>query len=202
MTDANVFLLSPANLQGKRGKILLNPTAGFQLAVALRSAEGAALGDVFSFVSGLYFRGKAEYAVKFAGLGLSPGAWVITPGGGLCTLAERVTVGRLEGWQRVKVSEKSPHFTAPLSRHVSALVDTASAATCFVLLGSVASPKYVTPLLEVLGPRLLYPARFSGLGDMSRGALLRRSVRAGTELDYTAVLAKRARDDAERWEGA
>src|SRR4051812_41724201 len=140
-----IFLLSPANLNGKRGKMLLNPEARFELAKALRGPEGAPLGDVYSFVSGLYFRGKARYAARFAGRDVPPGAWVITPGGGLCTLAEPVTASRLQGWQQVLVSERNPHFTAPLTRHLCVLADQAGADTRFVLLGSVASKKYVLP---------------------------------------------------------
>src|SRR6266853_118967 len=41
-----------------------------------------------------------------------------------------------------------------------------------VLLGSIASAKYVEPLLAVLGERLLFPPSFVGRGDMSRGGLL------------------------------
>jgi hypothetical protein len=186
-----LFLLSPANLNGKRGKMLFNPEARFELAKALRTDEGAPLGEVYSFVSGLYFRGKAGYAAKFADSAVPPGAWVITPGGGLCTLAERVTIRRLQGWQQVQISEQNPHFTAPLLRHVCALADVAGADARFVLLGSVASKKYVLPLLESLGPRLLYPTQFAGLGDMARGALLLRCAREGRELQYTPLSATR-----------
>jgi len=84
----------------------------------------------------------------------------------------------------VLISEQNPHFTAPLERHVSELADAVSTETRFVLLGSIASKKYVIPLLEVLGPQLFYPAEFTGLGDMSRGALLFRCARAGEELAY------------------
>ena len=45
--------------------MVLNPRGSFPLARTLH-AEGAALEDVFSFVSGLYFRGKAAYARAFA----------------------------------------------------------------------------------------------------------------------------------------
>lgn len=172
--------------------MLLNPDARFELARALRSPEGAALGDVYTFLSGLYFRGKAAYARQFASAAAPPGAWVITPGGGLCELSERVTTTRLDGWQRVQVSERNPHFTAPLARHVSALVDVLDERTSFVLLGSIASNKYVAPLLELLGSRLLYPTEFAGLGDMSRGALLLRCAREGTELEYATVASLRA----------
>lgn len=173
--------------------MLLRPTASFALAEQLRSAEGAPLGAVFSFVSGLYFRGKASYAREFARAenGL-PAAFVITAGGGLCLLDERVSLGRLEGWAKVLIREDNPHFTAPLLRHASGLLDAHSAETRFVLLGSVATKKYLHPLLEVFGERLLFPSQFEGLGDMSRGSLLLRAVREQRELDYRPAQASGA----------
>ena len=61
-----MFLLSPANCRGTRGKQALSPRATFAVAEQLRSPEGAAIGDLFAFVSGLYFRGKLTYARRFA----------------------------------------------------------------------------------------------------------------------------------------
>ena len=61
-----IFLLSPANCGGIRAKIVASPAATFDLATRLRSPAGAPLGEVFSFVSGLYFRGKLAYARRFA----------------------------------------------------------------------------------------------------------------------------------------
>ena len=51
-----------------------------------------------------------------------------------------------------------------------------------VLLGSIASPKYVDVLQDIFGARLLFPADFVGRGDMSRGGLMLRSVSAAEEL--------------------
>ena len=182
------MLLSPAKLGGKRGQTLMNPDAEFPLARALRSPTGAPLGSVFSFVSGLYFRGKAAYAREFGRTqnGL-PAALVMTAGGGLCSLDEPVTLERLRGWATVAVHEDNPHFTAPLFRHAAGLLDAHDEATRFVLLGSVASKKYVAPLLEIFGDRLLFPSDFIGLGDMSRGALLLQAVRDERELAYAPV---------------
>jgi hypothetical protein len=56
-----------------------------------------------------------------------------------------------------------------------------------VLLGSIATGKYVDVLLEALGDRLVFPIDFLGRGDMSRGGLLLRRARAGRELRYTSV---------------
>jgi hypothetical protein len=182
-----IFLLSPANLSGKRGKMILNPEASFALAQQLRGAGGAPLGEVFSFVSGLYFRGKVAYAQAFG-----QGALVMSAGGGLLPPSERVTLARLLAWQNVDVSEHNPHFTAPRVRSASLLADAHPAGARFVLLGSVASHKYVAPLLEVFGERLFFPERFAGLGDMSRGALMLRAARDGQEFGYSPVASLRS----------
>lgn len=55
-----IFLLSPAWLGGRRTEMLLREEAGFDLAVRLRKGQ-ATIGDVYSFISGLYFRGKLAY---------------------------------------------------------------------------------------------------------------------------------------------
>src|SRR5215211_9476042 len=85
MFTSRIFLLSPAFAGGKRGQLVLRDAASFPLAKKLREPGGAPLGDVFSFLSGLYFRGKMAYVRRFAvpprpGL---PGALVITPTRGL-----------------------------------------------------------------------------------------------------------------------
>src|SRR5215210_2982506 len=92
-----IFILSPANCGGIRAKQALSPRAQFALAAALRSPEGAPLGDLFSFVSGLYFRGKLTYARRFAqppdrsNAVVGAGVHVITPNAGLRSPDTRVT---------------------------------------------------------------------------------------------------------------
>lgn len=177
--------------------MLFDPKSEFELARQVRSPEGAPLAQVFSFVSGLYFRGKASYANEFAPPQAGqPRAFVITAGGGLCRPDERVTLSRLQGWARVSVHEENPHFTAPLFRHASELSEVYGDRARFVLLGSLASNKYVVPLLEVFGGRLYFPSAFKGLGDMSRGALLLKAVRERRELEYQPVLSG-ASDESE-----
>ena len=61
-----VFLLSPANCAGNRARIVMSERASFDLAVRLRRREGAPIGEVFAFMSGLYFRGKLAYGRAFA----------------------------------------------------------------------------------------------------------------------------------------
>jgi predicted kinase len=183
-----LFLISPANLGGQRGALLFNPGARFPLAEQLRTPEGAPLGDVFSFVSGLYFRGKRAYAEAFgkAPDGLSAGL-VISPAEGLRFLYEPVTLERLRGWAHVPIDARNPAFTEPLIEHVRGLDRALGASAQFVLLGSVATDKYVEPLGGVLGPRLLFPPEFLGRGDMSRGSLLLRAARSGVELSYAPI---------------
>jgi hypothetical protein len=182
------MLISPAKLSGQRGRILLGGASPSPLARRLRSREGAPLGEVFAFVSGLYFRGKASYARSFARAenGL-PAAFVMTAGGGLVSLDEPVDLARLRGWAAVAIHEDNPSFTAPLHRHASGLVDIHGKEARFVLLGSLATRKYLAPLLEVFDERLYFPSEFRGRGDMSRGSLLLRAVREARELEYAPV---------------
>lgn len=189
MARYTLFLLSPANLSGQRGKLVFNPAAGFPLAEQLRSSEGAPLGDVFSFISGLYFRGKKAYAQAFGRgpPGLSPGL-VISPAEGLRFLHEPVTVDRLQRWAEVPVDEHEPRFVRPLVEHAEALQRGLGDGARFVLLGSVATDKYVVPLTRVFGERLLFPPEFVGRGDMSRGSLMLQAARTGAELAYAPVL--------------
>lgn len=183
-----VFLLSPASTSGERAALLLNDQATFPLAQRLRSRGGAPLGEVFSFMSALYFRGKLTYARAFARPpeGLC-GAFVITPGEGLRDAAEPVTITRLRRYVDVPVKRDEPRYLGPLLRDAQALAVVGGAACRVVLLGSVASSRYVEPLLEVFGDRLLFPPAFIGRGDMSRGGLLLRSVDSGRELEYAPL---------------
>src|SRR5581483_10158176 len=88
---ARVFLLSPARLDGRRGQLLFRQGAVFPIATALRTREGCPIGDVFAFVSGLYFRGKLSYARRFsAGGDAAGGVHVITPSLGLVDPDRRV----------------------------------------------------------------------------------------------------------------
>lgn len=184
-----VFLLSPANCGGNRARIVLSERASFDLAVRLRT-QGASLGEVFSFMSGLYFRGKLTYARAFArvpeGADLDGGAFVITPSAGLRTPDTVVTVQAIQGFAGVDVSTDNPKYRRPLERSAKALAAEIGDAPV-VLLGSIASPKYVDVLLKIFGERLMFPQEFVGRGDMSRGGLLLRCAAAGEELTYIPV---------------
>ncbi len=168
--------------------MVLNPGAQFELARRLRAPDGAPVGEIFAFVSGLYFRGKVTYAAAFgrppAGL---PSALVISPSEGLVPSDEHVTTERLRAWADVDIDARNPLFTRPLYRDAENLERAHGSETRFVLLGSVATSKYVRPLATVFGDHLLFPSDFVGRGDMSRGAILLRAVREKAELSYAVV---------------
>jgi hypothetical protein len=188
---ARVFLLSPAHCGGERARILLSERAAFPLAVRLRSPQGAALGEVFAFMSGLYFRGKLAYARRFAQAPGPPdapsGVMVITAHAGLCPPETVVTVASLQRAARVEISADNPRYARPLRASARALARGLAGDSEVVLLGSVATGKYLDALLEVFGDRLRFPAAFVGRGDMSRGGLLLRCAAEGTELEYVPV---------------
>jgi hypothetical protein len=183
-----IFLLSPAYCGGERARIFLNPRSEFGLARRLRSPEGAPIGEVFSFLSGLYFRGKLAYALEFAAPPPGvPGTLVITPNEGLRSPDEPITTARLKRFARGDIDLKKRSYRQPLLRDAR-LIAAATGETCeIVLLGSVASGKYVDVLTKVFGERLLFPISFVGRGDMSRGGLMLRCARGGTELEYVPV---------------
>lgn len=188
MFTPRIFLLSPAYAGGKRGQLVLRDTASFPLAKRLRTAEGAPLGDVFSFLSGLYFRGKMAYVRRFAtpyeGL---PGAFVITPTRGLVPPESLITLEILGEFAKGAVELDNPGYRNPLEKHAKALAEHARDAE-IVLLGSIASGKYVDVLGGIFGERLVFPPAFVGRGDMSRGGLMLRAAESGEELEYVPVL--------------
>lgn len=185
-----IFLLSPANASGIRAKLILRDHATFPLALRLRDG-GLSLGESFSFISGLYFRGKLAYARAFA----QPpphtqgarGALVITACGGLLPAETLVTREYLCKISSASVSLSDARYRVPFEHDARLLADGISPRCEVVLLGSVATPKYVEPLLEIFGERLLFPAEFAGRGDMSRGGLMLRCVQSGVQLNYVPV---------------
>jgi hypothetical protein len=185
MNEPRIFLLSPAFTGGKRGEMLLRDGAAFDLAVRLRSRAGAPLGEVFAFLSGLYFRGKLAYARAFAHP--PEGVLVITTTRGLVHADTHVRADELREMSLGDIDAANEAYRRPLEQATGALVD-AVPNGLVVLLGSIASGKYVDVLLGLLGERLVFPADFVGRGDMSRGGLLLRHVAAGTELAYVPVL--------------
>lgn len=175
-----VFLLSPAHSGGKRAQILLGGRGQFELAVRFRDA-GAPIGEVFTFLSGLYFRGKLAYGNRFGR------PLIITPGRGLLAPDTVLTVDDLRAIAEIGVGVDDPRYRAPLERDAGALAASLSPDDIVVLLGSIATGKYLDVIESRLEGRLRFPSQFVGRGDMSRGGLLLRCVSDRVELDYVAV---------------
>ena len=188
-----IYLLSPANCGGNRARIVLSDKATFPLAERLRGEEGAPLGEVFSFLSGLYFRGKLAYARAFArppdpeSPVSGAGVYVITPTAGLRSADTLVTRDALLRFAKVNVDPADARYRKPLEVSARALAADAGAECLIVLLGSIASAKYVDVLLGIFGERLVFPSEFVGRGDMSRGGLLLRCVSERRQLTYVPV---------------
>jgi hypothetical protein len=183
-----IFLLSPANSAGKRAGFLMRSNGRSALAQRLRSGEGATIGEVFTFMSGLYFRGKLAYASAFA----NPpdgcfGIQVIVPGLGLVPASAPIDLAGLRAVAQVPVDPGNRRFTTPLRRDAARLAEQLRPGDAAVLLGSIATPKYLEPLQDVLGSRLRVPQEFIGRGDMSRGALMLRCAAEGRELTYISA---------------
>ena len=180
------FLLSPAYAGGRRAQMLLSERAEFALARRLRGGEPVSLGEAFTFLSGLYFRGKLAYANAFAWPDPSR-VLVITPTRGLVQAATSVTLSDLREFAEVDIEEGDPRYRKPLERDLRRLVRQLTPQCEVVLLGSVATAKYVGVLLEILRERIRFPGDFVGRGDMSRGGLLLRCAADRTELSYIPV---------------
>ncbi|HYI11494.1 MAG TPA: hypothetical protein VEK57_20730 [Thermoanaerobaculia bacterium] len=198
--SAKLFLLSPATLNGLRAKQLMSLRAKFELALRYRSERGVEIGDAFAFMSALYFRGKIAYARRFAVP--SPviggdGIFVITSGYGLVPPDWRITEERMKRMQKIDIDMSTRSYVKPLKEHATliarALDSEGHEDAQVILLGSVATGKYVDVLWPILGNRLRFPSAFAGLGDMARGGLMLRAAREGKELEYTTLDANRKR---------
>ena len=195
MTPQNprIFLLSPASLSGIRGRALLGGRGSAPFWEALRGGGAVPLGEIYAFISSLYFRGKRTYALRFA----RPSAdticvWVITPTRGLVPEHTPTTLADLEEFAGGAIEPDSQTYLTALRASASRLERRLGPGCELILLGSIASARYLDPLVEIFGTRLSVPETFAGRGDMSRGGLLLRCVDAGEELVYvTAAQATR-----------
>jgi len=183
-----IFLLSPAYAGGQRARMILSDRAQFELARKLRDKEGAPIAEVFTFLSGLYFRGKIAYATRFAlpprGI---PGVFVITPTRGLVDAKTRIRLNDLREFATVDIHKDDPRYRAPIERDARVLRRKLPLQSEIILLGSIATAKYVNVLLASFGERLRFPIDFVGRGDMSRGGLMLRCAVDRQELSYIAV---------------
>src|SRR4249919_528940 len=131
-----IFLLSPAYAGGERARMILRDQAQFPLARKLRGKGGAPIADVFTFLSGLYFRGKIAYANAFArpARGTS-GVLVITPTRGLIDARTRIHLDDLREFAEVDIHEDDPRYRMPIERDARHLAKKLSKQSEVILLG-------------------------------------------------------------------
>jgi hypothetical protein len=186
--DTRIFVLSPAWAGGRRAQMILSERAQFELAKKLRSKRGATIAEVFTFLSGLYFRGKIAYANTFASRPNGDcGVFVITPTRGLVDARSTITLSDLREFSTVNIDEADPRYRKPLEKTVRQLAKTLPRDCDIVLLGSIATGKYVDVFLKHFKERLRFPSDFVGRGDMSRGGLMLRCAADRQELRYISV---------------
>jgi hypothetical protein len=187
-TANRIFLLSPAYAGGERAQMIMSASAQFELAKKLRNKEGATIAEVFTFLSGLYFRGKIAYANAFACPGNgSCGVYIITPTRGLVDARSTITLAELREFAQVDVDLTDARYRKPLERDARKLARKLTLRCEVILLGSIASKKYIDVLLAHFGERLRFPGDFVGRGDMSRGGLLLRCAADRQELTYISA---------------
>lgn len=181
-----IFLLSPALTNGRRADALLTPRSAHPAAVRLEEGR-LSIGEAFSFLSGLYFRGKSAYASHFGRSSDGASALVITSDRGLLPPHQTVTRADLEAFATSPIHPDNVRYTNPLQRSLEHLERGLSDSDLVVFLGSIATPKYTSVISSILGLRVVFPVAFLGRGDLSRGSLLLRSVASGEELTYRAL---------------
>src|SRR5205823_13494158 len=106
----------------RRAQMVLNDRAQFELAKKLRSKQGATIAEAFTFLSGLYFRGKIAYANAFArSNNQSCGVFVITPTRGLADARSIIKILDLRAFAAVNIDEDDPRYRKPLEKSVRLL---------------------------------------------------------------------------------
>jgi hypothetical protein len=180
-----IFLISPARCSGPRAEMLVSSRTS-AMGAQLRTGD-AALGEVFTWLSALYFRGKLTYAQTFAKPPPPlPGSLVMAPGLGLRSPEMLISADDLRTMGTIAIESEA--FVRPLRRDADLIKHASSSTgTRVVVLGSIATGKYLATLLDVFGTSLVFPDAFVGRGDMSRGGLMLRSSRTGDELTYVPV---------------
>jgi hypothetical protein len=181
-----VFVISPATAHGPRALSLRRPDSHSTLARQLKE-EGVPLGDVFTFLSGLYFRGKLEYARAFA----HPpgdeggGVYIITMTDGLVSPDARISVQDLERY--ALCPEGTAAAMSTLEATARAVLKHIGSEGDVILLGSVGTGKYTNLLAPIFGERLLFPRDVLHIGQLARGALFLNRARERRELEYIPV---------------
>src|SRR5204862_4453514 len=136
-----------------------NPRAGLVLARQLQRGQKVPLGEVFSFLSGVYFRGKFAYSLTFARPPASvSGAYVITSNCGLMPAVQPISLRQLKSFATTEIDPGHPDYVRPLQLHARRLAKAIGSECDVILLGSIRTKKYAEVLAAHFGERLLFPS--------------------------------------------
>jgi hypothetical protein len=131
--------------------MILSDRAQFELARKLRGKNGAPIAEVFTFLSGLYFRGKIAYATAFTRPARgTPGVFVITPTRGLVDATTRIHLDDLREFAAVDIHEDDPRYRLPIARDARRLAKKLPIESEIILLGSMATGCDSPPTLSVV----------------------------------------------------
>jgi hypothetical protein len=98
-----------------------------------------------------------------------------------------MTMLEMQGLAKNQIDLSDKRYCCTLRRSAEEIAGKLVKQSQVVLLGSIATGKYVDLLLEVFDERLLFPVEFVGRGDMSRDGLLLRCAYDKLELSYVPV---------------
>ncbi len=151
-----IFLLSPANARESEGQRLLHSTAPSELAVRLRQS-GVRLGDVYQHISSLYFRGKlSTHQVSAIPLSRLRACRYIT-GTGLMLPETLIRFDEFRQLSAISIDASNERYRQSLIADLMRLREMAGVHVDIILLGSIATSKYVDPIANVFGERVLVP---------------------------------------------
>jgi hypothetical protein len=99
----------------------------------------------------------------------------------------RIHLDDLREFATVDIHEDDSRYRLPIDRDAQRLAKKLPIESEVILLGSVATRKYVDVLLASFRDRVRFPSEFIGRGDMSRGGLMLRCAMDRQQLSYVAI---------------
>src|SRR5437667_11077036 len=97
---------------------------------------------------------------------------------------KRIPLDYLCEFATVDIHEDNSRYRLPIERDAQLLAQTLPVESEVILLGSIATGKYVDVLMAIFRDRLRFPSEFIGRGDMSRSGLMLRCAMDRQDVSY------------------